>query len=112
MVAAPLYPDVGVDVAGDRVHDADPLAGVLQHAGLLDVHLDPAREVVEHVDRLAPAARLVPGGLGVLPEAPAVVDRAKPLAQVLLGHPLEHDPAAEQHLPEPRALLLEERDQL
>ena len=112
MVAAARDDDVGVDVAGDRVDDADPLARVLQHARLLDVHLDPAGEVVEHVDRLLPARRLVAGGLGVLPEAAAVVDRAEPLAQVLLRDALEHDPAAEQHLAEARALLLEERDQL
>ena len=42
----------------------DPLARVLQNARLLDVHLDPAGEVVEHVDRLAPARRLVAGRLG------------------------------------------------
>ena len=48
----------------------------------------------------------------MLPEAAAVVDRAERLAQLLLGHALEHDPAAEQHLPEAGALLLEERDQL
>ena len=48
----------------------------------------------------------------MLPEAAAVVDRAEPLAQVLLGDALGHDPAAEQHLAEAGALLLEERDQL
>ena len=47
---------VGVNVSGDRGHDSDPVPGVLQDAGLLDVHLDPAGEIVEHVDRLAPAA--------------------------------------------------------
>ena len=36
-----------MDVAGDRPHDPDPVARVLQDAGLLDVHLDPAHEVVE-----------------------------------------------------------------
>ena len=48
----------------------------------------------------------------MLPEASTVVDRAERLAQLLLGHPLEHDPAAEQHLPEAGALLLEEGDEL
>ncbi len=99
-------------VPGDRVHDADPVAGVLQHARLLDVHLDPAGQVVEHVDRLSPARGLVAGLLGVLPEAAPVVERAERLAQLLLGDALEHDPAAEQHLPEAGALLLEEGDEL
>ena len=36
---------------------------------------------------------------------------AERLAQLLLGDALQHDPRAEQHLPEARALLLEERDQ-
>ena len=49
---------------------------------------------------------------GALPEAPSVVERAEALAQVFLGHALRDDPAAEQHLPEARPLLLEERDQL
>ena len=48
----------------------------------------------------------------MLPEAATVVDRAEALAQVVLGHALGHDPAAEQHLSETRALFLEERDQL
>ena len=75
MVAAAVDDDVGVHVAGDRGHDADPVAGVLEHARLLDVHLDPAGEVVEDVDALPPALRLVARLLGVLPEAAAVVDR-------------------------------------
>ena len=53
-----------------------------------------------------------PTALGVLPEAAAVVDRPEALAQVLLGDALQHDPAAEQHLPVARSFLLEERDQL
>ena len=69
-------------------------------------------EAVEHADALAPPRRLVAGLLRVLPEAPAVVDRTERLAQLILGHPLEHDPAAEQHLPEPGAFLLEEGDEL
>ena len=54
----------------------------------------------------------VAGVGGVLPEAAPVVDRAEALAQVLLGDALGDDPAAEQHLAEAGALLLEERDQL
>ena len=42
VVAAAGHDDVGVDIAGDRVHDPDPVAGVLEDARLLDVHLDPA----------------------------------------------------------------------
>ena len=112
MVAAAVHGHVGVHVTGDRGHDPCPVPRVLQHARLLDVHLDPAREVVEHVARLAPAGWLVAGLLRVLPEAAAVVDRAEVLAKVVLGHPLGHDPAAEQHLPEAGALFLEEGDQL
>jgi hypothetical protein len=112
VVAAAVDDDVRVHVACDRVDDADPVAGVLQDAGLLDVHLDPAGEVVEDVAALAPLRGLVPGRLCMLPEAPPVVDRAEALPQLLLGHPLGDDPAAEQHLAEARALLLEERDQL
>ena len=70
------------------------------------------REVVEDVLALAPARGLVPGRLRVLPEAPPVVDRAERLLQLLLGDALRDDPAAEQHLPEAGALLLEERDEL
>ena len=103
---------VGVDVAGDRVDDSDPVLRVLQDTGLLDVHLDPAREVVERMDRLAPTRRLVPCCFCVLPEAATVVDRAKRLPELLLAHALQHDAAAEQHLAEAGALLLEERDQL
>src|SRR6266508_5585732 len=99
-------------LTGDRGHEPDPVACVLEHARLLDVHLDPAGQAVEHVNRLSPAGRLVAGLLGVLPEAASVVDCAERLAQLLLGHPLGDDAAAEQHLPEARALLLEERDQL
>ena len=112
VVAAPVDDDVGVDVAGDRVDDADPVAGVLEDAGLLDVHLDPAGQPVQHGAALAPARGLVARVLRVLPEAAAVVDREEPLLQVLLGDALRDDPAAEQHLAEARALLLEERDQL
>ena len=112
VVAAPVDGDVGVDVAGDRGHDPDPVAGVLEHPGLLDVHLDPAGEVVEHVDRLAPALGLVARLVRVLPEAPPVVDRQELLLQLLLGDALKHDPTAEHHLAEARALLLEERDKL
>ena len=112
VVAAAVDDDVRVDVAGDGVDDADPVAGVLEHPRLLDVHLDPAGEPVQHGAALAPARGLVARVLGVLPEAAAVVDRAEPLLQVLLGDPLRDDPAAEQHLAEARALLLEERDQL
>ena len=54
----PCTMQVGVDVAGDRRHDAHAVARVLEHPCLLDVHLDPAGEVVEDVDRLAPARRL------------------------------------------------------
>ena len=68
VVSAPVDGDVAVHVAGDRVDDPDPVAGVLQHACLLDVHLDPAGQVVEHVDRLAPAIGPVAGFDGVLPE--------------------------------------------
>ena len=49
VVAASVDDDVGVHVAGDRGDDADPVARVLEHAGLLDVHLDPAGEAVEDV---------------------------------------------------------------
>ena len=112
VVGAALDRDVGVHVAGDRRDDADPVARVLEDARLLDVHLDPAREVVEDVDRLAPALGLVAGVGRVLPERAPVVDGAERLAQLLLGDALEHDPAPEQHLPEARALLLEEGDEL
>ncbi len=61
---------------------------------------------------LPPPLRLVAGLYCVLPEAAAVVDRPKRLAQLLLAHPLEHDAAAEQHLAEAGALLLEEGDEL
>ncbi len=100
MVAAAVHDDVGVDVAGDRGHDPDPIRGVLKHACLLDVHLDPACEAVEDVNRLAPARGLVSRCLRVLPEAPPVVERKKALLQLLLGDALRHDPAAEQHLAE------------
>src|SRR5262249_51387508 len=112
VVGTAVDDDVGVDVARDPVHDPDPVAGVLEDARLLDVHLDPAGEVVQDVDRLAPAPRLVAGRYGVLPEAPPVVERAEALLQLLFRDALRHDPAAEQHLAEPGALLLEERDQL
>jgi hypothetical protein len=65
--------------AGNRVDDADRVPRVLQDPALLDVRLDPAREVVEDVDALAPALGLVAGLRGVLPEAPPVVDRAEVL---------------------------------
>src|SRR5918995_546589 len=112
VVGPSLHPDVRVDVAGDRVDDADAVAGVLEHTSLLDVELDPAREVVEDAKRLAPAPRLVARLLGVLPERPPVVDRPELLAQLLLRDALRGDPAPEQHLPEARALLLEEGDEL
>ena len=112
VVASSVDEHVGVDVAGDRVDDPDPVPRVLKHTGLLDVHLDPACEVVECVDRLAPARRLVPGVLRVLPEAATVVDRAKRLLELLLADTLQHDAAAEQHLAEAGAFLLEKRDQL
>ena len=48
----------------------------------------------------------------MLPERAAVVGRPDPLAQVLLADPLRDDAAAEQHLAEAGALLLEERDRL
>ena len=86
------------------------VCGVLQDAALLDVHLDPAGQAVERADALAPARGLVAGGLGGVPERASVLV-ADRLPQLLLGHALEHDPRAEQHLPEARALLLEERDQ-
>ena len=54
VVAAAVHGRVGVHIAGDRRHDPDPVPRVLQHACLLDVHLDPTREVVEDVQRLAP----------------------------------------------------------
>ena len=112
VVAAAVHGRVGVHIAGYRRHDPDPVPRVLQHACLLDVHLDPTREVVEDVQRLAPAVRPVAGLLRVLPEAATIVDRAKALAQVVLGHTLGHDPAPEQHLSETGALFLEEGDQL
>ena len=112
MVAATVHDDVCVDVTRDRPDDPDAVARVLEDAGLLDVHLDPARQVVEDVSRLAPAGGLVARLLGVLPEAAPVVDRPELLAQLLLGHTLRDDPAPEQHLPEAGSLLLEERDQL
>ena len=112
MVAAAVDEDVRVDVAGDRVHDADPVAAVLEHSRLLDVQLDPACEPVQHRGALAPARRLVARRLCMLPKAATVVGGAKPLSQVLLGDPLRDDPAAEQHLAEARALFLEKRDQL
>jgi hypothetical protein len=55
---------------------------------------------------------LVAGLLGVLPEAAPVVDRPEGRAQLLLRYPLGDDSAAEQHLAEAGALLLEKRDQL
>ena len=85
VVASSVHEHVGVDVAGDRVDDPDPVPRVLQDTGLLDVHLDPAREVVERVDRLAPARRLVPCCFRMLPEAATVVDRAKRLPELLLA---------------------------
>src|SRR5262249_13361044 len=90
----------------------DPVAGVLEDARLLDVHLDPAGEPVENLKRLAPARRLVASRFGVLPEASSVVERPEALPELLLGDALRHDPASEQHLPEAGALVLEERDQL
>ena len=74
MVGTALHRDVGVHVPGDGRDDADPVPRVLEHARLLDVHLDPAGEVVEDVDRLAPALGLVAGLGRVIPERPAVVD--------------------------------------
>ena len=112
MIGPALDRDVGVHVAGDRRDDADPVARVLEDARLLDVHLDPAREVVEDVDRLAPALRLVARLGRVLPERAPVVGGAEGLAQLILGDALQHDAAPEQHLPEARALLLEEGDEL
>ncbi len=112
VVPAAVDDHVGVDVAGDRGDEADPVAGVLEHARLLDVHLDPAGEVVEHVRALAPTLGRVPRLGRVVPEAATVVDRAEPLAEILLVDPLRDDPAAEQHLAEAGTLLLQERDQL
>src|SRR5207248_8031620 len=57
VVAAAVDDDVRVHVPGDRGHEPDPVAGVLEHARLLDVHLDPAAEVVEHPAALAPPDR-------------------------------------------------------
>src|SRR5262249_60753206 len=74
--------------------------------------LDPAGEVVEDVRAVAPLVRPVPRVGRVLPEAALVVERPERLAELLLGDALRHDPAPEQHLPEPGALLLEEGDQL
>src|SRR5262249_30282879 len=90
----------------------DPVPRVLEHAGLLDVHLDPAGQVVEDPRAIAPPLRFVARVGGVVPEAPAVVDRAEALAELLLGDALRDDPAAEEHLAEPAALPLEERDEL
>src|SRR5262249_44782250 len=98
VVAAAVYDDVGVDVAADRPHDRDPVAAVLQHARLFDVHLDPAGEAVEDANAFAPARGLVACLLGVLPEAAPVVDREELLLQLLLGDALRHDPAPEEHL--------------
>jgi hypothetical protein len=75
VVAAAVHDDVRVNVAGDRPHDPDPVARVLQDTGLLDVHLDPAHQVVEDPGGVAPAGRLEAGLLGVLPEAAPVVER-------------------------------------
>ena len=80
MVATTVDDDVPVDVAGDGRDDADAVPGVLEHARLLDVHLDPAHEAVKHVDALPPPNRFVAGLLRVLPEAATVVDRAERLA--------------------------------
>ena len=110
VVGAAAEVQIAVDVADDRLDDPESRAGVLQDAALLDVHLDPAGQVVERVDRLAPARGLVAGRLGGVPERDAVLV-ADRLAQLLLADALQHDPRAEQHLPEARALLLEERDQ-
>ena len=112
MVAPSMHHHVRVDVAGDGVDEPDPVVRVLQHTRLLDVHLDPAGEPVQHGGALAPARRLVAGLLRVLPEAAPVVDRAEALLEVVLGDSLRDDPAAEQHLAEARPLLLQERDQL
>ena len=76
------------------------------------MHLDPAGEPVKDTGRLSPAVRFEAGLARVLPEAPAVVDGANPLAQVLLAHALGDDSAPEQHLAEPRSLLLKEGDEL
>ena len=112
VVPAAVDDHVGVDVAGDRGDEADPVAGVLEHARLLDVHLDPAGEVVEHVRALAPTLGRVPRLGRVVPKAATVVDRAEPLAEIFLLDPLRDDPAAEQHLAEAGTLLFQERDQL
>ena len=77
MIAASVDDHVRMHVAGDRPNDPDAVSGVLENAGLLDVHLDPADEVVEDVRRLAPAPGLVAGFLRVLPERPSVVDGPK-----------------------------------
>src|SRR5918998_3330397 len=112
VVAPSANGDVGVDVARNRVYDAYAVRRILEYAGLLDVELDPPHKVVEDVDRILPPARLVAGLLGVFPERAPVVHRAELLAQVLLAHPLGDDAAAEEHLTEPGALFLQERDEL
>jgi hypothetical protein len=48
----------------------------------------------------------------VLPETATVVERAKALPEIVLGHPPGDDAAPEEHLPEARPLLLEEGDHL
>ena len=111
MIAAAVHCHVRPVHPGDRVDDADPVPRVLQDAALLDVRLDPAGEIVEDVDALAPASRVTAGVGGVLPEAAPVVDRPNRLLEVLLGHALGDDTAAEQADVEARALLLEEGDQ-
>ena len=103
--------DVAVDVARDRLDHADLLGRVLEHPALLDVALHPGADVVEHAGRLLPAHGLVAGLLGVLEERPPVVDRPEALAQVGLLHAVRADAAAEEHLAEAGALLLEEGDQ-
>src|SRR4029450_1769628 len=103
---------IGPEKPHDRRHDAEPLAGVLKDAALLDVHLDPAGEAVEVMDALAPALGLVAGVPRVLEERAAVVEVTAPLAQMRLLDALRHHAAAQQRLAEPGALLFEERDQL
>ena len=73
--------------------------------------IQPA-QVVEDVGALPEPFGLIAGLGRVLPEGAAIVDRANPLPQLFLAHPARHDPAAQHHLPEARALLLQKRDRL
>ena len=89
MVTPTVDDDVRMNVPRDRVNDSDAISCVLQHPRLLDVHLDPPREVVEHVNRVTPAFRRISSLDGVLPETTPIVESTKMLAKILVGDTLE-----------------------